>query len=83
MNEDEIDDADTEWILNVIIDHYVHGNWFINRNQTTASDDSWILEKIIAKVDVDLHIKSFIGFSVKPSIFNTSQVVVGVSSKMP
>ena len=79
MNQSEIETKGRKPILDVIKNY---GLWNISNGTWTNADSSWILEKVIARVLVDLGTQPFIGLDVTLSPFNTSQVVVQVSSKM-
>ena len=76
MNESEIEAAGTKAMLELI---EKYGSWGITNKNWTG--DSWTLEKILARVLVDLGTSAFVAADVTPSIFNTSQLVVGVSLK--
>ncbi|CAB4014795.1 endothelin-converting enzyme homolog, partial [Paramuricea clavata] len=53
-----------------------YGSWNItNRNW---NGDSWILEKILARVLVDLKTPVFLALDIKPSYFNTSEIFVTI-----
>ena len=54
-----------------------HGSWNITNNYW--SGDSWKLEKILARVIVDLETPAFLSLSVTQSYFNGSETVIAVS----
>ncbi len=68
MNESNIKEVGIKPILDVIEQY---GSWDItNKNW---SGDSWKLEKVLARVAVDLHTNAFIGFDITRNPFNTSE----------
>ncbi|XP_028410310.1 membrane metallo-endopeptidase-like 1 [Dendronephthya gigantea] len=74
-NENYISNAGMKPILDVI---EKYGSWKItNKNW---SEDSWILEKTLARMEVDLSTVTFIGAAVFPNIFDTTKpntIIVG------
>ncbi|CAB4036586.1 endothelin-converting enzyme homolog, partial [Paramuricea clavata] len=74
MNESAIENAGIKPVLDVIEQH---GSWNItNKNW---SKDSWILEKILARLFVDLNTPAFIGLDIASSYFNTSERFITIS----
>jgi hypothetical protein len=74
MNESAIENAGINPVLDVIEQH---GSWNItNKNW---SEDSWILEKILARLFVDLNTPAFLGLDIGASFFNTSETFITVS----
>jgi hypothetical protein len=74
MNESAIENAGINPVLDVIEQH---GSWNItNKNW---SEDSWILEKILARLFVDLNTPAFLGLVITSSYFNTSETFITVS----
>ena len=73
MNDSAIETAGILPILDLI---EKHGSWNItNRNW---DGDSWVLEKILARVLVDIQVPAFLGLDIKQSFFNTSEVFITV-----
>ena len=58
-----------------VIEQY--GSWNITNKHW--SGDSWKLEKILARVIVDLETSAFLSLDVTPSYFNGSETVIAVS----
>ena len=76
VNETSIENVGIEPLLDVIEQH---GSWNITNKNWTG--DSWILERILARVFVDLQTPAFLGLDVLPSFFNTSETFITVSVK--
>ena len=74
MNESRIEKAGIKPMLDVI---EKYGSWSIVNK--TWSNESWILEKVLARAVIDLGTDAFISLNVIPSYFNTSEIVVAVS----
>ncbi|CAB3999898.1 endothelin-converting enzyme 2-like isoform X1, partial [Paramuricea clavata] len=74
INESYVRDAGIKPILHVINNMEQYGSWSItNKNW---SEHSWILEKVLARVAVDLKINAFLSFDVQNDPFNRSKPVL-------
>jgi hypothetical protein len=74
MIESAIKNAGIKPVLDVI-EQYGSCN-ITNKNW---SEDSWILEKILARLFVDLNTPAFLGLDIGTSFFNTSEIFIMVS----
>ena len=53
-----------------------HGSWKITNNDW--SEEFWRLEKVLARVMVDLNTPAFLTLDVRPSFFDTSKMFITV-----
>ncbi|CAB3983458.1 endothelin-converting enzyme 2-like isoform X2, partial [Paramuricea clavata] len=74
MDESSIKNYGNKPVLDVI---EKYGSWNITNKNWNG--DSWILEKILARVLVDLKTPAFLALDIKPSFFNTSEIFVTIS----
>ena len=74
MNESYIGNARNKPILEVIEQY---GSWSVTNENW--SGDSWILEKVLARMAVDLDTDVFLAFQVRNNPFNTSEPLLAVS----
>ena len=73
MNDEDIKTAGIHPILEVI---KKYGSWNITNSNWT--EDSWILEKILARVLADTGLPVFLGVNIIQSFLNTSEIYVTV-----
>ncbi|CAB3988916.1 endothelin-converting enzyme homolog, partial [Paramuricea clavata] len=74
MDESSIQNDGIKPVLDVI---EKYGSWNITNKNWNG--DSWILEKILARVLVDLQTPAFLSFDIKSSYYNTSEIFITVS----
>jgi hypothetical protein len=74
MDESSIKNDGIKPVLDVI---EKYGSW--NITNKTWNGDSWTLEKILARVLVDLKTSAFLALDITPSFFNTSEIFITVS----
>ena len=74
MDESSIKNDGIKPVLDVI---EKYGSW--NITNKTWNGDSWTLEKILARVLVDLKTSAFLALDIQPSFFNTSEIFITVS----
>ena len=75
MNETAIEKLGIKGILDVIEQH---GS--CNMTKRNWTEESWVLEKYLARAFVDLNVQAFISLSVRRSFLNASQIYITVSS---
>lgn len=73
MNDIAIESVGIQPILDVI---EKYGSWNITNGNWNG--DSWELEKVLARVLVDIEVPAFFSLDIKQSYFNTSEVFVTV-----